>query len=163
VAVMVAAALAIVVGMVGVLGVAMEAKQKKRKAGDVEGSKSKGKAKSITDLLLISAAKTKSKYLTVTGQCAALLHQVRTDPAFGWISQQILDPVLQSQSKLQGQLTTFTLELVSGVSTQELKKKYSDLEVKLREAIGIEAYLKGLQKEMDIIMKMNAARTPHNS
>jgi len=160
---MVAAALAIVVGMVGVLGVAMEAKQKKRKASDMEGGKSKGKAKGMIELLLISAAKTKSKYLAVTGQCTALLHQVNTDPTFGWVNQQILDPLLQAQSKLQGQLTTFTLDLVSGLGTQELKKKYADLEVKLREASGIEAYIKGLQKEMDIIMKMNAARAPHNS
>jgi hypothetical protein len=90
--------------MVGASGIAMEAKHKKRKAGDMEGSKSKGKVKSIIELLLISAGKTKFKYLTGTGQCTALLHQVRTDPAFSWVNQQILDPVLQSQSKLESQI-----------------------------------------------------------
>lgn len=153
--------LAMVVAMAMVIRIAVEANQKKRKAGDMEGGKSKGRPKSIVDLLVIKASRTKSRYLQITGQCTALLHQVKTDPAYSWVNDHIVDPIVQCQNKLQCKLTPFTLDLVSGSSTQELKKKYGDLlEDKIREAIGIEADLNGLQKEVDIIMKMNAARGP---
>ena len=151
--------LAMVVAMAVVIRIAVEAHPKKRKAADMEGSKSKGRPKSIVDLLVIKASRTKSRYFQITGQCTALLHQVRTDPAYSWANQHIIDPMVQCQNNLQSKLTPFTLDLISGSGTQELKKKYGDLlEDKIREAIGIEADLKSLQKEMDIIMKMNAAR-----
>ena len=151
--------LAMVVALAVVVRIAVEANPKKRKAGDMEGGKSKGKPKSIIDLLIAKASRTKSRYLQITGQCTALLHQVKTDPSYSWVNEHIIAPMVQCQNNLQCKLTSFTLDLVSGSSMQELKKKYGDLlEDNLREAIGIEADLKGLQKEMDIIMKMNAAR-----
>jgi hypothetical protein len=144
--------------------VAVEANPKKRKAGDMEGGKGKGKPKSIVDLLVVKATRTKTRYLQLTGQCTALLHQVNCNPAYSWINHHIINPVVDSHTKLQAKLTTFTLDMVSGESIQELKKKYGEfLEDRLREAIGIEADLNSLQQEMDIVMKMQAARGQSSS
>ena len=119
--------LAMVVAMAVVIRIAVEAHPKKRKAADMEGSKSKGRPKSIVDPLVIKASRTKSRYFQITGQCTALLHQVRTDPAYSWANQHIIDPMVQCQNNLQSKLTPFTLDLISGSGTQELKKKYGDL------------------------------------
>ena len=79
--------LAMVVAMAVVIRIAVEAHPKKRKAADMEGSKSKGRPKSIVDPLVIKASRTKSRYFQITGQCTALLHQVKTDPAYVQLGQ----------------------------------------------------------------------------
>ena len=146
-----------------------EAKQKRKATEQGGRGKSKGKmegdtGKDIIDLLTTKALKTKSRYLNVTGQATAFRHQVCTDPAYSWVNETIMAPVLQCHEALQDKLTSFTLNIVSG-GLQELKKKYTlaELEENLREVVAIDPLIKNLAREVEIIMKMNAARLPTGS
>ena len=117
--------------------------------------------KDIIDLLVTKAMKTKGRYINVTGQATAFRHQVSTDPAYSWVNEAIMAPVLQCQEALQDKVTSFFLNLVSG-GLQDLRKKHceAELEENRREVVGIDPFIKNLAREVEIIMKMNAARLP---
>ena len=128
----------------------------------VDKNKNK-KAKNLLDLLFGKAIQSKNLYLKVTGQAAALLEQVTSDPEFEWASQAILSPVHTAQHAVAKQVDQFTLMLVTGTGINQIKLKFNDqeheLEDKLRGVCLIDSYLKQLDKEVDIIKKMHAART----
>ena len=132
--------------------------------GKVDKDKNKNKkAKNLLDLLFGKAIQSKNLYLKVTGQAAALLEQVTSDPEFEWASQAILSPVHTAQHAVAQQVDQFTLMLVTGTGINQIKLKFNDqeheLEDKLRGVCLIDSYLKQLDKEVDIIKKMHAART----
>ena len=132
--------------------------------GKVDKDKNKNKkAKNLLDLLFGKAIQSKNLYLKVTGQAAALLEQVTSDPEFEWASQAILSPVHTAQHAVAKQVDQFTLMLVTGTGINQIKMKFNDqeheLEDKLRGVCLIDSYLKQLDKEVDIIKKMHAART----
>ena len=132
--------------------------------GKVDKDKNKNKkAKNLLDLLFGKAIQSKNLYLKVTGQAAALLEQVTSDPEFEWASQAILSPVHTAQHAVAKQVDQFTLMLVTGTGINQIKLKFNDqeheLEDKLRGVCLIDSYLKQLDKEVDIIKKMHAART----
>ena len=141
---------------------------KKRKSeapeqdGKVDKNKNK-KAKNLLDLLFGKAIQNKNLYLKVTGQAGALLEQVASDPDFEWASEAILSPVHTAQHAVAKQVDQFTLMLVTGTGINQIKMKFNDqeheLEDKLRGVCLIDSYLKQLDKEVDIIKKMHAART----
>jgi hypothetical protein len=134
--------------------------KRKSSAPEAEQNKNK-KAKNLLDLLFGKAIQSKNLYLKVTGQAAALLEQVTSDPEFEWASQAILSPVHTAQHAVAQQVDQFTLMLVTGTSINQIKQKFKehDLEDKLRGVCLIDSYLKQLDKEVDIIKKMHAART----
>ena len=138
-------------------------KQGKRKSPEAPEQNKNKKAKNLLDLLFGKAIQSKNLYLKVTGQAAALLEQVTSDPEFEWASQAILSPVHTAQHAVAKQVDQFTLMLVTGTGINQIKLKFNDqeheLEDKLRGVCLIDSYLKQLDKEVDIIKKMHAART----
>ena len=138
-------------------------KQGKRKSPEAPEQNKNKKAKNLLDLLFGKAIQSKNLYLKVTGQAAALLEQVTSDPEFEWASQAILSPVHTAQHAVAQQVDQFTLMLVTGTGINQIKLKFNDqeheLEDKLRGVCLIDSYLKQLDKEVDIIKKMHAART----
>ena len=139
-----------------------EAPEAPEQDGKVDKNKNK-KAKNLLDLLFGKAIQSKNLYLKVTGQAAALLEQVNSDPEFEWASEAILSPVHTAQHAVAKQVDQFTLMLVTGTGINQIKLKFNDqeheLEDKLRGVCLIDSYLKQLDKEVDIIKKMHAART----
>jgi chromatin remodeling complex protein RSC6 len=71
----------------------------KNKKGKGQG-KGKGKAKTVEDILISKAAKVKAKYLSVYGQCTAFVGAAKSDPQFGWISDENMAPIYNAQDAL---------------------------------------------------------------
>ena len=59
--------------------------------------------KTVEDIMLSRAFKLKSKYLSVSGQATAFIGAVREDSQFKWISEEIMQPVVDAQNALQGE------------------------------------------------------------
>ena len=110
---------------------------------------------------MAAALRTKAKYHSITGAALSFVAQVDSDPEYSWCCPTVLKPVKDAQDALAAQLDDFARNLLSGASSQELKKSYAerDLETKLKAVPELEPLLQKLQSSVQMLMRMHSVRS----